>query len=151
MIVDDEDQLRTGDEDNIPHIWLNSTGRDLRSLFSQLEEDQTEISIQISRRAPEKVTTHNVVGYIEGSDPDLKDEYLLLGAHYDHVGVADEPVDGNYIYNGARDNAVGTSAIMLAARYFAEKIGRASCRERVGVWGVAGGVAWERRRSAAEP
>lgn len=53
----------------------------------------------------------DVVGVIEGSDPALKDEYIVLGAHYDHLGVR----NGN-VYNGADDNASGSAALIEIAR-----------------------------------
>lgn len=57
----------------------------------------------------------NVVGLIEGSDPILKNEYIVLGAHFDHVSY--KIVDGEkVVYNGADDNASGTSAIMEIGR-----------------------------------
>ena len=55
---------------------------------------------------------NNVVGFIEGSDPELKNEFIVLGAHYDHLGVRDGKV-----YNGADDNASGTAALIEVARY----------------------------------
>jgi Zn-dependent M28 family amino/carboxypeptidase len=61
------------------------------------------------------VESHNVVGMIEGSDPKLKSQYVVLSAHLDHVGVG-EPVNGDRIYNGAMDNAIGTSMILEIAR-----------------------------------
>ncbi len=58
---------------------------------------------------------NNVVGIVRGSDSLLKDEYILLGAHFDHVAY--DMVEGKKIvYNGADDNASGTSAIMELAR-----------------------------------
>lgn len=59
--------------------------------------------------------SRNVVGLIEGSDPLLKSQYVVLSAHLDHVGVR-EPVNGDAIYNGAMDNAVGVGMIVEAAR-----------------------------------
>lgn len=56
----------------------------------------------------------NVVGYLEGSDPELKNEFVVIGAHYDHVGVV-RAVDGDTIANGANDNASGTVAVMEIA------------------------------------
>ena len=53
----------------------------------------------------------NIVSLIEGSDPALKDEYIILGAHYDHLGVKD-----GKIYNGADDNASGSAALIEIAR-----------------------------------
>ncbi len=64
---------------------------------------------------PEKA--YNVVGVVPGNDPELKDEYIVIGAHYDHIGVQKE-VAGDTIANGANDNASGTTAVMELARYF---------------------------------
>ncbi|WP_142783961.1 M28 family metallopeptidase [Changchengzhania lutea] len=63
---------------------------------------------------------YNLVGYIEGSDPVLKDEFVIIGAHYDHIGYANE-VNGDSIANGANDNAAGTSAVLALSQYFAAK------------------------------
>lgn len=59
----------------------------------------------------------NIVGMIEGNDPELKDEYILIGAHYDHIGIID-PENGDNIANGANDNASGTVSVLELARYF---------------------------------
>ena len=56
-------------------------------------------------------TYKNIVGVIPGNDPVLKDEYIVIGAHYDHVGVKNDK-----IYNGADDNASGTATIIEMAR-----------------------------------
>jgi hypothetical protein len=56
----------------------------------------------------------NVVGYVEGSDPVLKDEVVVVGAHYDHLGKR-----GDYIFNGADDNGSGSVGVMNLARAFA--------------------------------
>jgi Zn-dependent M28 family amino/carboxypeptidase len=61
----------------------------------------------------------NVVGYIEGNDPELKKEFVVLGAHYDHIGKGNE-VDGDTIANGANDDASGTVAVMEWSKYFAK-------------------------------
>lgn len=60
----------------------------------------------------------NVVGYLEGSDPELKHEIVVIGAHYDHIGMV-KPVEGDSIANGANDNATGTVAVMELARKMA--------------------------------
>jgi Zn-dependent M28 family amino/carboxypeptidase len=74
------------------------------------------------RRNPDAVPTtyqlQNIVGYVEGTDPVLKDEYILFGAHHDHLGVRGEEEDN--IYNGADDNATGTTAVIALAQYFAK-------------------------------
>lgn len=57
----------------------------------------------------------NVVGLIEGSDPVLKDSYVLLSAHYDHLGIG-VPNENDSIYNGVFDNASGVSALLEIAR-----------------------------------
>ncbi|MEW4925055.1 M28 family peptidase [Algibacter sp. 2305UL17-15] len=62
----------------------------------------------------------NVVGYIEGKDPKLKNEFIILGAHYDHIGYG-KSVAGDSIANGANDNAAGTSAVLTMAKYFVNK------------------------------
>ncbi len=70
-----------------------------------------------------EVPAKNVMGWVEGTDPQLKNQFLVLSAHYDHIGVASVPqmVDGKLdsIYNGARDNAIGVTAVINAARFFA--------------------------------
>jgi Zn-dependent M28 family amino/carboxypeptidase len=65
------------------------------------------------------LTTQNVVAVFEGSDPVLKDEYIALGAHYDHVGI-DRPVNGDAIYNGADDDGSGTTALLAIAEALAK-------------------------------
>lgn len=59
----------------------------------------------------------NVIGMIKGSDQDLKNTYLIVTAHYDHLGIG-EPVNGDSIYNGALDNAIGVSVLLDLARAF---------------------------------
>lgn len=66
------------------------------------------------------IPAYNLVGYIEGSDPALKNQLIILGAHYDHIGIVD-PVSGDSIANGANDNAAGTVAILELAKHFASK------------------------------
>ncbi|MDT0622457.1 M28 family metallopeptidase [Croceitalea vernalis] len=61
--------------------------------------------------------SYNIVGVVEGSDPILKNEYILIGAHYDHIGMI-TPENGDAIANGANDNASGTTSVMEFARYF---------------------------------
>jgi Zn-dependent M28 family amino/carboxypeptidase len=63
------------------------------------------------------VESQNVVAKVEGSDPAHKDEYIVYTAHWDHYGVG-APVNGDSIYNGAKDNATGTAGILEVARAF---------------------------------
>jgi Zn-dependent M28 family amino/carboxypeptidase len=65
------------------------------------------------------VRSSNVVARLPGSDPVLRDEVIVYTAHWDHFGIG-EPVDGDSIYNGARDNASGTAALVELARAFVE-------------------------------
>ena len=65
-----------------------------------------------------KVSSPNVIGMLPGSDPKLAGEYLIFTAHLDHLGVG-TPVNGDAIYNGAYDNAMGVSLIIEAARALA--------------------------------
>ncbi len=58
-----------------------------------------------------QVESSNVVGKLVGSDPKLKDEYVVLSAHIDHLGIG-EPINGDRIYNGAMDNGSGTALLM---------------------------------------
>lgn len=61
----------------------------------------------------------NVVGILEGSDPALKDTYVVYSAHMDHVGVGRPNAEGDSIFNGADDDASGTTAVMEVAQAFA--------------------------------
>jgi hypothetical protein len=61
----------------------------------------------------------NVVGVIEGSDPALRGEVVLVDAHYDHLGIGLPDEKGDSIYNGADDDASGTTAVMFVARALA--------------------------------
>lgn len=65
-------------------------------------------------------TACNVVGIIEGNDPILKNEFVIFGAHYDHIGITNPAVDLDTINNGANDDASGVVAVMEIARYFAK-------------------------------
>ena len=94
------------------------------------------------------VTDHasapNVVGILEGSDPRLKQEYVVFSAHMDHVGVG-RPVNGDSIYNGADDDASGTIAVVEAAEALARLEPRPKrsmifltvSGEEKGLWGSA--------------
>ncbi len=75
------------------------------------------LNIEVTTKV-ETLSTQNVIGVFEGSDPVLKNEYVALGAHYDHVGIG-TPVDGDPIYNGADDNASGTAALLAIAEALA--------------------------------
>jgi Zn-dependent M28 family amino/carboxypeptidase len=77
-----------------------------------------KMSITVSTKG-NPIATQNVVAVFEGSDPVLKDEYVALGAHYDHVGIG-APVNGDAIYNGADDDGSGTTALLAIAEAVAK-------------------------------
>lgn len=63
--------------------------------------------------------TYNVVGYLEGTDPKLKNEFVVFGAHYDHIGTVPNAAPGtDSIYNGANDDASGTTTVAELVNYF---------------------------------
>lgn len=87
---------------------------------------RAEININVAK---DTVTSSNIIGYIEGSDPLLRDEAVIFTAHYDHVG---RDAAGN-IYNGANDNASGSVGLLNIASAFAA-LGRKPARSTVFFW-----------------
>ena len=67
-----------------------------------------------------EVQSQNVIGIVEGTDPKLKNEYIIYSAHYDHIGTRDPNIENDSIYNGARDNAVGTTTVLSMAENLAK-------------------------------
>lgn len=65
------------------------------------------------------IESYNVIGKIEGSDPKLKNEFVIHSAHLDHVGVG-KPINGDSIYNGAHDNASGVACAIEIARAYSK-------------------------------
>ena len=76
---------------------------------------RAELALQNKIR---RIDSHNVVGKLEGSDPKLRDEYVIYTAHWDHLGVGIPNAKGDKIYNGAQDNASGTAGLIEIARAF---------------------------------
>ncbi len=77
-------------------------------------------TIRVEYETVEETTAPNVVAVLEGSDPVLRDEYIVFSGHMDHVGVGNpDPATGDSIYNGADDDASGTIAVVEAAEAFA--------------------------------
>ncbi len=66
-----------------------------------------------------EVVSHNVVAVLPGSDPKLRDEYVVFTAHLDHLGIG-KPINGDAIYNGAMDNASGIAAMLDVAEMLKE-------------------------------
>jgi len=76
------------------------------------------VKIQAKTKVDEKdVEAPNIVGELEGSDPSLKNEFVIVSAHLDHLGIG-APVNGDEIYNGAMDNASGVAALIQIAHDF---------------------------------
>ena len=83
--------------------------------------DGVTISTSV-KLSPEPIVVHNVGGILRGAK--LPDEYAVMGAHYDHVGVGKPNAQGDSIYNGADDNASGTTSLMVAAEALASSTTR---------------------------
>ncbi len=77
--------------------------------------DGTVFHFKAHTGAAEKSYTWNAVGILRGSDPSERENAILLSAHLDHLGIG-EPVNGDNIYNGADDDASGTTAVLELAR-----------------------------------
>lgn len=61
----------------------------------------------------------NIIGMVEGSNPRLKDTYIIISAHYDHLGIG-PAIRGDSIYNGVFDNAIGVAAVLELAKVFSK-------------------------------
>ncbi|PZX49625.1 M28 family peptidase [Algoriphagus chordae] len=77
--------------------------------------DPQSIDLKITNTLTEQ-KLQNVVGVIPGKS--LKDEYVVFGGHYDHIGIGRPDANNDSIYNGANDNAAGTTAVMMLGKYF---------------------------------
>ncbi|MEY4511467.1 MAG: hypothetical protein RLZZ450_3589, partial [Pseudomonadota bacterium] len=76
---------------------------------------QTTTSVQFAN-ATEQTSSANVFGIIAGSDPSLNDEYVVISAHHDHLGVGKPDASGDAIYNGALDNGAGLAQVLAIAK-----------------------------------
>ncbi len=72
-----------------------------------------------SKMDVQHLESSNVIAKLEGSDPKLKDDYIVMSAHIDHLGIG-EPINGDRIYNGAIDNGSGSALLLDFARSFKE-------------------------------
>jgi len=101
---------------------LMAPGKNLSSLQSWIDSLKKPVSVEISDTMHLQVNTKyekehfskNIIAVLPGSDAKLKDEYLVIGAHLDHVGK-----QGNIFFPGANDNASGSAAVLQIARAFA--------------------------------
>lgn len=107
-------------EEKIPNFIFKDLKTDTRTLFrtidgqgkSQALETGVKAFISVNAIFDEKRATRNVIAKITGSDKKLKDEYIVIGGHMDHLGI--HPMGD--VYNGANDNASGTAVVMEVAR-----------------------------------
>ena len=101
---------------------LENSGKTIDDLKAQIEKNLKPASMEIpgtrlaidTKADVKLVKCANVLGLLEGSDPELKNEVIVIGGHLDHLGHF-----GSYIYNGADDNASGSVGVLAAARAFA--------------------------------
>lgn len=104
--------------ESFPHIWLNASNA---AAISQLKGGNgIKAQLKVDGIKEEILKTYNVVGMVEGTDSVLKNEYIIYSAHYDHVGIGRADETGDTIYNGARDNAVGSVTVLSAAENLAK-------------------------------
>ena len=101
------------DVEDLPYLWVLDPEAKQLEEFSNKKDLTARLNIELPEK--EKVHSQNVVGIIEGTDPKLKEEYIMYSAHYDHVGIGRPDATGDSIYNGARDNAVGTTTVLSMA------------------------------------
>ncbi len=103
--------------------FFKKSGKNLDAVYTALKAGKPQ-SFPLKLSAQLSVTTRhshiessNLIGVIPGSDPNLKDEYIVYVAHLDHFGIGN-PVKGDSIYNGAHDNASGVAILLGIARTF---------------------------------
>ncbi len=106
----------------LQRLFMQS-GKNLKDVLASLEQGQpASVVLPLSASFQYKsiyndIESYNVIGKIEGSDAQLKNEYVVHTAHLDHVGVG-RPVKGDSIYNGAHDNASGVASLLEIARTY---------------------------------
>jgi hypothetical protein len=111
---------------------FKQAGKDLGGIQKQIDKDLKPESFELpsvhATLATEVIrtrkTVRNVIGALPGSDPALKDQWVVVGAHYDHLGLGDRnslaPSQIGQIHHGADDNASGTAGVMELARHAAK-------------------------------
>ncbi|MDT8760441.1 M20/M25/M40 family metallo-hydrolase [Sphingomonas psychrotolerans] len=96
--------------------WRDVLGAELRG--TRMPTGPLVGTLKVTTKTSVRTTrSSNVVGMLEGADPALRNEVVVLSAHLDHIGVG-EPEKGDAIYNGAMDNAIGIAAMLEVARSF---------------------------------
>lgn len=109
--------------DEVAVALLEGTGKTLLGLQRQIDSTMKSaafdipsvtVSVNLAHSETRRGTTSNVAGMLEGSDPQLKEEFVIMGAHYDHNGIR-----GGRVYPGADDNGSGTAGMLELAQAFA--------------------------------
>jgi hypothetical protein len=98
----------------LPHVFIRK--KEGAAMASLIETKKAKANFRVEVPTPIRVAAKNVAGVIEGNDPSLKNEWIVISAHYDHVGVKKNQTQDS-IYNGARDNGIGTVALLQAAKF----------------------------------
>ncbi len=117
-----EDKASSEDREKIIYGWINASSDEF---LKPIIKGKANAKLKTDSYQKRTITAQNVVGIVEGTDPELKEEYILVTAHYDHIGTGKDggasfsPEDS--IFNGARDNAMGTVALLSAAKAISEK------------------------------
>jgi hypothetical protein len=109
--------------------WFKAEGRDLHEILDGIDKDLKPRSVELNKLAVsmtldiqhDSKTVHNVAAYVPGKTS----EYVIVGAHYDHLGLGDEhslaPSQIGTIHPGADDNASGTAGVIELARWFSKQ------------------------------
>ena len=100
------------------YIWVQDADGSLMSKVSSKPVHKGKLALEVPEK--EAFVSYNVIGMVPGTDPELKDEFIIYSAHYDHVGIGSPDATGDTIYNGARDNAVGTTTVLSMAENLAK-------------------------------
>ena len=111
-----------------PGFTVVAVNPDAAEVLRDLPEG-TVIHLDTNASSPEKSFTWNTIGKISGTDASQRHAAILLSAHLDHLGVG-QPVNGDTIYNGADDDASGTTAVLELARAFSSRSPGARPRPR---------------------
>jgi hypothetical protein len=103
----------------------HNVGKDVEAVVAQLKKGQSQ-SFALNSMANVSINSvyqtfesYNIIGKIEGSDPKLRDQYVVHSAHLDHLGIG-QAVAGDSIYNGAQDNAAGVASLLGIAKMYSK-------------------------------
>jgi aminopeptidase YwaD len=117
-----EDRMTLKDDkeevNDFNYIWMIDPNDQIAQSLVAKRKNISKLTI--SGIEEKTVICRNVVAMIEGTDPKLKEEYIIYSGHYDHVGIGTPDATGDSIYNGARDNAVGTTTVLSMAENLAK-------------------------------